>query len=136
MRLPKMPPWNINPRPRGARYDAFVGPRCNSQSAPAAFGAVGENPNVFESCPVCDVSSTPQRDGCEAVFRRYAATIFTSISSTRGVVPRLRNRWLAGELKWSMYAASRKAPNCHSIGAEFVAVVAADGCDCCSAVAA
>src|SRR5690242_10826719 len=33
-----------------------------------------------------------------------------SNSSTRGVVPRLRNRWFGGALKSLMYVASRKPP--------------------------
>jgi hypothetical protein len=39
------------------------------------------------------------RDPSDAVFFRYAAVMLTFHSSTRGVVPRFRNKWFAGSLK-------------------------------------
>src|ERR1041385_7972309 len=94
-----MPACTVTPCPAGMRYDTLVGPRCRIHAAPLAFGAVAEKPHASESCPACAVASTPHRDASGGSFLMYAAAIFRSPSSTRGVVPRLRKRWLGGVLK-------------------------------------
>src|ERR1051326_6371000 len=103
MRLLKMPPWTVTPRPAGNRYDRFVGPRYRSPPAPDRLGAVGENPNVCESSPTCAVASRPHLDVVVGAFRTYAAAMSRFSASTCGVVPRVLKEWLPGSLKSFRY---------------------------------
>src|SRR5579859_1135547 len=117
----------VKPFPTGARYETSVGPRCRNHLASSRFGAVAENPKTSESLPACSVTSIPQREPSDATFRKYKAVIFKFTSLTRNVVPRLRNKRLAGSLKSCRYPASAKPPYCQVVDDDAVGDVS-PGC--------